>query len=95
MNKAELIAEIAAATELSKRAAGEALDATLAAISKALARKDGKVSLPGFGTFKRRERAARTGRNPKTGEPLNIKAAIVPAFTAGSQLKEDVQKGQK
>lgn len=94
MNKAELIAEIAEATELSKRVAGEALDAALEAISKALARKDGKVSLPGFGTFKRRERAARTGRNPKTGAPLNIKAAIVPAFTAGTVLKERVQEGK-
>lgn len=91
MNKSELIEAIAAKSDLTKTDAGKALDATMDAIKDAL--KDGDtVSLVGFGTFSVKERAARTGRNPKTGEPLEIKASTVPSFKAGKGLKDAVQK---
>ncbi|MFO1352265.1 MAG: HU family DNA-binding protein [Gammaproteobacteria bacterium] len=89
MNKSELIAAVASSTELSKAAAGKAIDATLSAISHAL--KSGKqVTLIGFGTFSVRGRAARTGRNPRTGKAIRIKASKVPAFKAGKSLKDAV-----
>ena len=89
MNKTELIDQIATSAEISKAAAGRALDATVEAIKAALKAGD-SVSLIGFGTFSVGERAARTGCNPRTGETLKIKAAKVPKFSAGKGLKDAV-----
>lgn len=89
MNKSELIDAVANAADLSKADAGRAVDATFDSIAKALKKAD-KVSLVGFGTFEVRKRAARTGRNPKTGETIKIKASKVPAFKAGKGLKDTV-----
>lgn len=89
MTKSELIDAIAAGADLSKAAAGKALDATLAAITKALKNGD-SVSLIGFGTFAVKARAARTGRNPRTGQTIQIKATNVPSFKAGKALKDSV-----
>ncbi len=89
MNKAELIDAIAGAAELSKADAGRALDATVAAITKALKKGD-TVTVIGFGSFVVRERAARTGRNPKTGAELQIAASKNPVFKAGKALKDAV-----
>ncbi len=89
MNKSELIDVIAAQAEISKAAAGRALDATVAAIKDALKAGD-SVSLIGFGTFSVGERAARTGRNPQTGNTLKIKAARVPKFRPGKGLKDAI-----
>jgi len=89
MNKTELVDQIAEAAEISKAAAGRALDATVAAVKGALKSGD-SVSLIGFGTFYVGERAARTGRNPRTGKALKIKAAKVPKFRAGKGLKDAV-----
>jgi DNA-binding protein HU-beta len=91
MNKQELIDAIAAAAGLSKAAAGRALNATTEAVTKSLKKGDA-VTLVGFGTFKVSKRAARTGRNPRTGAALKIAARTVPAFTAGKALKEAVNK---
>ena len=91
VNKSELIEAITADADLSKAAAGRALDAVIGAVTGAL--KDGEsVSLVGFGTFTVKARAARTGRNPQTGADIQIKAANVPAFVAGKALKESVNK---
>ena len=90
MNKGELIAKIAEAG-LSKKDAGLALDAAIAAISDALAKGE-SVQLVGFGTFGVKERTAREGRNPRTGEVVKIKAAKVPTFKAGKGLKDKVAK---
>lgn len=89
MNKADLIEKIAEAADVSKATATRALDATLESITKEL-KKGQVVTLVGFGTFTVRKRAARTGRNPKTGETLKIKAAKIPAFKAGKALKDAV-----
>ncbi|CUB02213.1 HU family DNA-binding protein [Marinomonas fungiae] len=89
MNKSELIDAIATSADLSKAAASNALDATLKAIEEALANGD-QVTLVGFGTFSVKERAARTGRNPQTGEEIQISAAKVPSFKAGKGLKDAV-----
>lgn len=89
MNKTELIDQIAEAAEISKAAAGRALDATVAAVKASLKNGD-TVSLIGFGTFYVGDRAARTGRNPRTGSALKIKAAKVPKFRAGKGLKDAV-----
>ncbi len=89
MNKSELIDQMAEAAELSKAAAGRALDAAVDAI-KAELKKGGTVTLVGFGTFSTSKRAARTGRNPRTGATLKIKAAKVPKFKAGKGLKDAV-----
>lgn len=91
MNKSELIDLIASEADISKAAAGRALEATTAAITGALKKGD-SVSLIGFGTFDVGQRAARTGRNPKTGEEIKIKAAKVPKFRPGKALKEAVNK---
>lgn len=89
MNKSELIDAIAASADIPKAAAGRALDAVIDSITGAL--KDGdSVVLVGFGTFAVKERAARTGRNPQTGQPIEIKAAKVPSFKAGKALKDSV-----
>lgn len=89
MSKSELIDEIASAADLSKAAAARALDATIEAV-KASLKKDGTVTLVGFGTFYVSERAARSGRNPRTGASINIKAAKVPKFRPGKVLKDAV-----
>jgi len=90
MNKSELITAVADASELSKVDAGRAIDALVEVIAQALKNND-KVSLVGFGTFAIRERAARTGRNPKTGKTLKIAASKNPSFKAGKALKDAVQ----
>ncbi len=89
MNKAELIEAVAKSADVSKAAAGRAVDATIGAITKALKKGD-SVTLVGFGTFSVRKRAARTGRNPRTGEEIKIKASKVPGFKAGKALKDAV-----
>ncbi len=89
MNKAELIEAMAESADISKAAAGRALEGMVEAITKAMKKND-QVSLVGFGTFSVRERAARSGRNPQTGETINIKAAKIPAFKAGKALKDAV-----
>ena len=89
MNKSELVDAIAGAADISKAAAGRALDAMTDSITEAL--KDGdQVSLIGFGTFMVKERAARTGRNPQTGAPIEIAASKIPSFKAGKSLKDAV-----
>jgi len=89
VNKTELIDAVAAAADIPKAAAGRALDAMIDSVSNAL--KDGdQVVLVGFGTFSVKERAARTGRNPQTGAPIDIPAAKVPGFKAGKALKDAV-----
>jgi DNA-binding protein HU-beta len=90
MNKSELIDAMAEAADISKAAAGRALDGLMDAITVAL--KDGDaVSLIGFGTFAVKERAARSGRNPRTGETIEISASKIPSFKAGKALKDAVQ----
>ncbi len=90
MNKTELIAKVAETAELTKKDAGQVVDAVFEAITGAL--KGGeKVQLMGFGTFEVRERAARKGRNPQSGEEIEIPASKLPAFKAGKELKEAVK----
>ena len=89
VNKSQLIDQIAADADISKAAAGRALYSFIEAVSGAL--KDGdSVALVGFGTFSVRERAARSGRNPQTGETIQIAAANIPSFKAGKALKDAV-----
>ena len=90
MNKTDLIAAVAAKAELSKKDADAAVSAVFDAVSEALAQGD-KVQLVGFGTFEVRARAAKQGRNPKTGETMTIAASTVPAFKAGKALKDAVK----
>lgn len=90
MNKAELIDAIAKNADLTKKAASAALDGTLEAITAALASGE-DVSLIGFGSYSVSERAARTGRNPRTGEEITIPASKIVKFKAGKELKEKVQ----
>lgn len=90
MNKSELIQAVAADAGLTKTQAAQAVDAFETAITAALAKGD-SVTLVGFGTFAVSERAERTGRNPKTGEPLTIAAAKAVKFKAGKALKDAVQ----
>ncbi len=87
MNKTELIEHIATESDISKAAAGRALDSVVGAVKKAL-KKGGQVTLVGFGTFYVSKRAARVGRNPRSGEAIKIKAAKVPKFRAGKALKD-------
>lgn len=91
MKKQELIDKIAADADISKAAAGDALDSFIQSVTDALSSGQ-SVSLVGFGTFQVRDRAARTGRNPQTGDEIRIPAARVPAFKAGKALKEEVNK---
>ena len=91
MNKAELIEVIAKDAKLSKAAAQAALDATVAAVVKAVT-KGASVSLVGFGSFSSGKRAARTGRNPQTGETIKIAAAKTVKFSAGKAFKDAVNK---
>ncbi len=90
MNKTELINAVAAKAEISKKDADKALTAVLASIEEALVKGE-KVQLIGFGTFEVKERAARTGHNPKTGEAIEIAAAKLPSFKAGAALKNAVK----
>ncbi|HHW77016.1 MAG TPA: HU family DNA-binding protein [Xanthomonadaceae bacterium] len=90
MNKTELIDAVAQMTDLSKAAANKAVDATLASIGKSL-RNGESVVLTGFGTFSVRERPARTGHNPKTGQPMEIKASKTPVFKAGKTLRDGIK----
>jgi DNA-binding protein HU-beta len=89
MNKAELIDAVADDADISKAAAGRAVDAFVAAVTKALKGGDA-VTLVGFGTFSVRERAARSGRNPRTGANIKISASSNPVFKAGKALKDAV-----
>lgn len=89
MNKEELVNAVAEKTKLSKKDTESTINATIDAISGALAKSD-KVTLVGFGTFQVRERAAREGRNPRTGAVLKIAAKKAPTFTPGKGLKETV-----
>jgi DNA-binding protein HU-beta len=94
MNKKELIAALADKTRSTKADADRSVSALIELISSTL-KKGGKITLAGFGIFEVRERAARIGRNPRTGEPLKIKAAKVPAFKAGATLKAALNGGKK
>ncbi len=89
MKKDQLISAIADKADISKEAAGKTLDAFVDVLSQALKNNE-EVTLVGFGKFMVRERAARTGRNPKTGEPLNIAASKTPSFKAGKALKDAI-----
>ncbi len=89
MNKAELIDHIATSADISKASAARALEATLGAITETLKAGD-SVSLVGFGSFAVTERAARIGRNPKTGEEVRIEAAKIPKFRPGKGLKDAI-----
>lgn len=89
MNKTELIAKVAEATEMTKKEATQSVEAILTVITEAL-RSGDKVQLIGFGNFEVRDRAARKGRNPQTGEEIDIPASKVPAFRPGKQLKSMV-----
>ena len=90
MNKAELINAIVAKSEMSKKDADVALSAVIDSIKDALKAGE-KVQIVGFGTFSVKERAARTGKNPSTGETIQIAACKVPAFAAGKALKDAIQ----
>ena len=89
MTKPELVEQVAKETGLQKKQADAAVDAVIEAVTMTL-KKGGEVALIGFGTFCVRKRAARTGRNPRTGEALKIKATKVPAFRPGAGLKKAV-----
>lgn len=90
VNKSELIDAIADSADISKAAAGRALDAMVDSITSSLKKGD-QVTLIGFGTFSVKERAARTGRNPQTGQEIQIAASKVPSFKAGKALKDAVK----
>ncbi len=92
MNKTELIAAVAAETDLSKADVSRALDSVLENLSKALVSGE-SVQLIGFGAFSVSSRAERSGRNPATGEAMTIKASKVPKFTPGKALKDRVNQG--
>ena len=89
MNKAELIEAVASSADLSKVAASRAVDAVVDSIVDSLRNGD-QVSIAGFGTFSVKQRSARSGRNPRTGETIEIKASNVPGFKAGKALKDAV-----
>ncbi|PTQ74701.1 DNA-binding protein HU-beta [Nitrosomonas oligotropha] len=91
MNKTEMIEEIASRTNLTKADAARAVNAVLDTIVETVAKGD-DVTLPGFGSFKSVQRAAREGKNPKTGEKLQIAATIAPKFSAGATFKNAVAK---
>ena len=90
MNKAEFIDAVASSTDMSKAEAGRAVDAVLGSITDSLAAGT-KVSIGGFGNFEVRDRSARMGRNPQTGETIHIAATKVPAFKAAKALKMAVK----
>jgi len=90
MTKAELIEQMAQDAGISKTAASAALNSFIDGVTKALKKKDGKITLTGFGTFSKTRRKARKGRNPQTGEEIKIKAHNVVKFKPGKKLKEAV-----
>ncbi|GAB4358921.1 MAG: DNA-binding protein HU-beta [Immundisolibacter sp.] len=90
MNKSDLIDAIADGAEISKAAAGRALDSAIDAITAALKKGD-SVTIVGFGTFSVGKRGARTGRNPRTGAPIKIKASKTAKFKAGKSLKDSIK----
>ncbi|MBL0715493.1 MAG: HU family DNA-binding protein [Desulfosarcina sp.] len=90
MTKADLIEKMASDAGITKAAAGIALDSFVTGVTKALKKKDGKVTLVGFGTFSKVRRKARKGRNPQTGEAIKIKAKNVVKFKAGKKLQESI-----
>jgi DNA-binding protein HU-beta len=94
MNKAELVDAIAAKAEVTKKEADSVLSAMIDVVMEAVASND-KVTLVGFGTFEARQRQAREGRNPSTGQPIKIPATTVPAFSAGKGFKEMVAAANK
>jgi DNA-binding protein HU-beta len=94
MNKAQLIDSVAKSTGETKRVVGDVVDEVVTVIQKQVKKGD-KVTLPGFGTFSRRQRAARTARNPQTGESIKVRASKVPAFKAGSSFKTYVSGARK
>ena len=90
MTKAEIVEQMAKDATISKTAAAAALDSFIDAVTKSLKKKDGKVTLVGFGTFAKVRRKARKGRNPQTGEAIKIKAGNAVKFRAGKKLKEAI-----
>ena len=90
MTKAELVDQMAKDAGITKAADGAALDSFITNVTKALKKKNGKVTLVGFGTFAKVRRKARKGRNPQTGEPLKIKARNAVTFKAGKKLKDAI-----
>lgn len=90
MNKTELVKAVAERAELTQKDAAKVIDALFVTITQTLAKEE-KIQLIGFGTFEVRDRAARKGRNPQTGEEIDIAASKVPAFKAGKELKEAVK----
>ncbi len=90
MTKADLIEKMANDAGITKAAAGAALDSFVTNVSKALKKKDGKLTLVGFGTFSKVRRKARKGRNPQTGEAIKIKARNVVKFKAGKKLQDSI-----
>jgi DNA-binding protein HU-beta len=94
VNKSELIDSVAGATGETKRVVGDVLDELVTQVQKQVKRGE-KVTVPGFGTFSRRQRPARTARNPRTGEPIKVKASKVPAFKPGAGFKDYVSGSRK
>ena len=90
MTKAELVEKMAKDAKISKVAASTALNSFMEGVTKALKKKDGKVTLVGFGTFQKNRQKARKGRNPQTGAPIKIKARNVVKFKPGKQLRDAV-----
>lgn len=90
MTKAELVDKMAKDADISKAAAAKALESFMDGVTKSLKKKDGKVTLVGFGTFSKVRRKARTGRNPQSGETIKIKACNVVKFKPGKNLKEAI-----
>ena len=90
MNKTELVKAVSTQAELTQKDAAKAVDALFETISNTLAKEE-KIQLIGFGTFEVRDRSARKGRNPQTGEEIDIAASKVPAFKPGKELKEAVK----
>jgi len=90
MTKAELVESMAKDAKVTKTAAAAALESFITNVTKALKKKDGKVTLVGFGTFQKTRRKARKGRNPQTGEQIKIKACNVVKFKPGKKLKEAI-----
>jgi DNA-binding protein HU-beta len=94
MNKTELIEVVSSKAEITKAEAGRVVNAVFDAINEGL-KADGKVVLPGFGSFEVRKRTARVGRNPRTGEQIKIKASKAPAFKPGKDMKDAVNAKKK
>jgi DNA-binding protein HU-beta len=94
LNKTELIDTVAKSTGETKRVVGDVVEGLVTTIQKQVKKGD-KVTLPGFGTFSRRQRAARTARNPQTGEPIKVRASKVPTFKAGTGFKTFVSGSRK